>query len=675
MFKPVLKALEKEISGAIALSYVAEVAKHHRIQASPGIRAACEYALSEFHKMGVDAKLHSYPANGQDFDWTSLRFKEWSCDDAWLKLVEPEEKYLARFAEKKIHVIQRSISTPEGGLTANVMVPLNKGEEPEDYDGIKVEGKVVITNGDVHRVHELAVVERGAAGIIFDGMFVRSDLPEGTLDDTLKYTSFWWTPQDTPGLGWVVTPRTGRELRRLVAKGDPVKVHGHIKSELYDGYLDSAVATIPGETDEEVIVIAHICHPEPSANDNASGCGAAMEAARAIKKLIDDGVLKKPKRTIRFTLVPEMTGSYSYLVEREEDIPKMVASINLDMVGEDQGKTGSVLVLHKTPDSFPSYINAVSEAIFEEIQKEFKSIGGNPWMATFRHAVGEFSGGSDHYIYTDPTVGIPSVMMIQWPDKFYHTSDDTIDKVSPKSLAKVATIAATFAYFMANAGEKEAPWIASQVASREKQALSKMVQRTLDRAAVYDVDAYKVDEVRDYLKEKIEFDVEVGIEALRSIKRIAPGCESTINPLISNLMAEAEEEYNHAMKILEDLAEKQGITELPDYEHEVKDEPEGSDQVPVKLYRGPLSSRPWLRSLSPEDQEALRQLNKKHGITYSGPSTQALYWTDGSRSISEISRLVELETEATNLPYLVEYYGFLVRSGRAEYQNRARDEK
>jgi aminopeptidase YwaD len=418
MFKPVLKALEKEISGAIALSHVAQVAKHHRIQASPGIRAACEYAVSEFHKMGVDARLHSYPANGVDFDWTSLRFKEWSCDDAWLKLLEPEVKYLARFAEEKIHVIQRSISTPEGGLTAEVVVPLNKGEETEDYDGIDVKGKVVITNGDVHRVHELAVVNRGAAGIIYDGMFVRSDLPEGTLDDTLKYTSFWWTPQDTPGLGWVVTPRTGRELRRLAAKGGPVKVHGHIKSELYDGYLDNAVATIPGETDEEVIVITHICHPEPSANDNASGCGAAMEAARAISKLIGDGVLKKPKRTIRFTLVPEMAGSYSYLAEREEDIPKMVASINLDMVGEDQDKTGSVLVLHKTPDSFPSYINAVSEAIFEETQKEFKSIGGNPWMATFRHAVGEFSGGSDHYIYTAPTVGIPSVMMIQWPDKF-----------------------------------------------------------------------------------------------------------------------------------------------------------------------------------------------------------------------------------------------------------------
>lgn len=670
MFKPILDALEKEISGQIALGYVADIANNHRIQASPGIRDACVYALGEFEKLGIDAELKSYPANDKDYDWSSMRFKEWSCKDAWLKIIEPEEKYIARFREKKIHVLQRSVSTPKEGLVAEVAVPRNKGEEPEDYEGIDVKGKIVVSNGEVHRVNELALVERGAVGMIYDGMFVRSDLPEGTLDDTLKYTSYWWSPGDVPGLGWVVTPRVGRELRRRVEKGETVKVEGFIEAELYDGFLDNTVATIPGETDEEIIIIAHICHPEPSANDNASGCGAAMEAARAISKLVKDGVLAKPKRTIRFTLVPEMSGTWAYLADREEDIPKMVAGINLDMVGEDQDKTGSVLVLHKTPDSLPSYVNAVCESIFEATQKEFKSIGGNPWMATFRHAIGEFSGGSDHYIYSDPSVGIPCTMMIQWPDKFYHTSDDTIDKVSPDSLAKVASIAATFAYFMANAGEKEAPWIASQVASREKRGLSKMVQESLDGAAVYDLDAYKVDAVRDYLKEKIEYDVEVGIEALRSIKRIAPGCEDTINPLISNLMAEAEEEFNHAMKILEDLAKQQGITELPDYDEEKKEEPEGSVLVPVKLFRGPLSSRPFVKSLSKEDQEGWRQLNKKHGISYGGPSTIALYWTDGSRTVSEISRLVDLETGSTNLPYLVDFYKFLVKGNRAKFLDR-----
>jgi len=528
-----------------------------------------------------------------------------------------------------------------------------------------------LTSGDVHRVHELAVVERGALGLIFDGMFVRpGNLLEGELDDALKYTSFWWNPGDTLGYGWVLTPRTGRELRKMLGEGKSVKVQGMIDAELYDGYLDNAVATIHGETDEEVIVIGHICHPQPSANDNASGAGAAIEAARAINKLIKDGALAKPKRTIRFTLVPEMSGTYSYLVEREDDIPKMVAAYNLDMVGEDQDKTGSILTIHKTPDSLPSYVNAVAEAIFEEAQKEISAFGTEPTNASFRHTVQEFSSGSDHYIYSDPSVGVPCPMMIQWPDKFYHTSADTIDKVSPHSLEKVATIAATYAYFLANAGEVEAPWIASQVISREKRSIIKLVQETIDKAATLNMDAHVVDKHRDWLRDKLEYDTEVAAEAMRSIKRLAPNMDGTIGPLISELMTYADEEYDHAVKVLEDLAVKQGITELPDYESEIKTEPEGAEKVPEKLFRGPLNSRPWVAKLSKEDREALRALNKRYEIEHGGPSTLALYWTDGARSLSEISRLVELECGSTNLDYLVEYYGFLVKMGLVKLGDR-----
>jgi len=669
MFKDIYKKLEKEVSGSIALGHVAEIAKHHRIQASPGIRDACNYAIQALKGYGIEAELHSYPANGEDYDWSSLRFKEWSCKDAWLKLVEPEEKYIARFMEEKIHVIQRSIST-DGVVEAEVVAPANKGEEATDYEGIDVAGKLVLTNGDVHRVLELAV-ERGALGLIFDGMFVRPpNLLEGELDDALKYTSFWWNPGETLGYGWVLTPRTGRELRKMLGEGKTVKVKGMVDAELYDGYLDNAVATIPGETDEEVVLIGHICHPEPSANDNASGVGAVMEAARAINKLIKDGELAKPKRTIRFTLVPEMSGTYSYLVEREKDIPKIVAGLNLDMVGEDQDKTGSVLTVHKTSDSLPSYVNAVIEAIFEEAQKELAAFGSEPRTASFRHTVEKFSSGSDHYIYSDPTVGIACPMMIQWPDKFYHTSADTIDKVSPHSLAKVATIAATYAYFLANAGEKEGPWIASQVISREKTSIIKTVQATLDKAATAEMDTREVDKHRDWLREKLEFDTEVATEAMRSIKRIAPDIDGTIGPLTSELMTYADEEYDHAVKVMEDLAMKQGITELPDYEPEAKTLPEGADEVPEKLYRGPVSSRPWVAKLGKEDRESLRALNKKHNVTYGGPMTLALYWTDGSRSISEISRMVELESGATNLEYMVDYFGFMVKMGLVKLSNR-----
>jgi len=63
----------------------------------------------------------------------------------------------------------------------------------------------------------------------------------------------------------------------------------------------------------EVLVVAHLCHPQPSANDNASGAAAALEAARVLQTLIAGGHLPPPRRSIRFLWLPEFTGSQAYL--------------------------------------------------------------------------------------------------------------------------------------------------------------------------------------------------------------------------------------------------------------------------------------------------------------------------------------------------------------------------
>ena len=46
--------------------------------------------------------------------------------------------------------------------------------------------------------------------------------------------------------------------------------------------------------------------------------------------------------------------------------------------------------------------------------------------------------------------------------------------------------------------------------------------------------------------------------------------------------------------------------------------------------------------------------------------TLAMYWTDGVRSLYEISELVRLERGETDLGYLVEWYGYLERMGLVE---------
>lgn len=679
MFKPILEKLGKEVSGDIAFNFVSEISRHHRIQASPGLRAAVNYAVETLKWYGLDARVHEYPADGESYCWSSLQFKEWSCRDAELRLIEPAEeaRHLARWSESKFSLIQRSHPTPGGCCEVEVVV-LDKGEEDADYKRVDVEGKVVLTNGDLNRVYEMAVERRGALGIIFDGTWVRPPaLLEGELDDALRYTSFWWAGDEKPCFGFVLTPRTGRWLRELVKKqrGKPVKVWAKVDSQIYSGSIENAVANIPGETNEEVVVVAHICHPQPSANDNASGSAAAMEAARALWKLIAQGVLPKPRRTIRFTLVPEMAGTYAHLAENEECIPKMVAAINLDMVGEKQDVCGGPLIVERTPEATPSFVNALMEVIFDEVKAEVGNLGGSAKYALFKHAVTPFSGGSDHYIYSDPTVGVPSPMLIQWPDKFWHTSYDTLDKVDPEMLGKVALMTGTYAYFIANAGPEEAIWLASEVAARQKRDLVMEVQAQVTAALSAAVEGEdpgkKLAEAISKLMKKISYRLSRSVEAVRSVRRLAdedPRYGAVEERLISELEAAGKTERKLAEKAITDYAEARGLAPLPGVRKGrlKKLERKASGIVPRRLFRGPVSVRPWVRKLSREDRDAWWRLGKEHREDQI-LGTLAMYWADGERSLLEVSRLVELEAGRTDLEYLVSYFGLLRRMGLVDF--------
>jgi aminopeptidase YwaD len=681
MFKPIYERLEREVSGEIAFNFVAEISRNHRIQASPGLRAAVNYAVEEMRGRGLEARVDSYPADGRSYSWSSLHFREWSCEDAELKLIEPEEeaRFLARWSEAKLSLIQRSHPTPEGGVEAEVVV-LEKGEEEADYKRADVDGKIVLTDGDVGRVHELAVERHGALGIIYDGTWVRPPaLLEGELDDALKYTSFWWAGDERPAFGFVLTPRTGRWLRRLVEerrrKKGAVRVRARVDTRLYEGSIENAVAVIPGETGEEVVVVAHICHPQPSANDNASGSAAAMEAARALGKLIDAGELPRPRRAIRFTLVPEMVGSYNFLAANEGGIPGMVAALNLDMVGERQDLTGGPLIVERTPEATPSYVNSLMEAIFEEVRGEAKNLGGSSKYALFKHAVTPFSGGSDHYVYSDPLVGVACPMVIQWPDKFWHTSYDTLDKVDPGMLRRVALMTATYAYFIASAGPAEAVWLASEVAARERARLASEVQGLVTNALAGAEGSGEpgraLAEALGRLRGLVPYRLDRAVEAVRSVRRLAGGSAeyaSVEEGLVSGLETAAGEERRAARDAVLGYAGARGL-ELPSVGRGRLRRPEAEARriVPRRVFRGPVSLRPWVRRLSPGERDEWHEFGKRHEEAGRTQGTLALYWADGVRDLLEISRLVGLEAGAADLGYLVGYFGWLRRMGLVEW--------
>lgn len=651
MFHTILSTISESFSGPAAKEHVAEIIRYHRIQASPGFRQAAAYCHQVLAAGGLQVQTLRFPGDGKTFYWTCLMPQEWEVTAAELWLIPPEgpRRKLADFRECKISLIQRSDPTPPEGLEAQV-IALDDGTEEEHYQGLDVTGKIVLTNSsDLARLRELAVERHGAIGILYDGMMetppvrTRLDVP-----DARQYLSFWPTGQETkPCFGFVLSPRLGDELRQLLKKepNKPVKVWARVEARFIpDGHIEVVSALIPGQTDDEVLVIAHLCHPQPSANDNASGAGAVLEVAQTLQRLIVQGKLAPPRRGIRFLLVPEMTGTYAYLATHPEHLGKMLAAINLDMVGQDQDLCGSVFLLEELPHAMPSFVNDLAARIREELTNEAKTWGGAGGYALFRHAIAPFSGGSDHYILSDPTVGVPCPMIIQWPDRFYHTSQDTLDKVDPASLYRAGVLAATYAYFLANAHTQEATWLGREMLTRFKGRLATIVQETVTKAMTK-TQGEALAEVMADLRRKTAYYLEREGLALASLRRISPQVDVT--GLHKEAAAFAEREMADGEAAIRAYAASLGITEIPSPLQRVPDqwETQAAGIVPARVFPGPVELRGFLLRLTPQEREEWYHYAKEHRQEVRHMAVLALYWADGKRNLLEIADAIDRDRQ------------------------------
>jgi len=675
MLQRTLSLIREAVSGAAALQDLAGIISHHRIQSSPGYRQAAHFCLGRLREAGLSADLYTFAGDGVTEFWGYPPPQEWAAQAASLRLVAPanEARVLADFREEKIALIQRSMATPAGGVDAEVVV-LEDGEEEADYQGLDLRGKVVLTRADVGRVRELAVQQYGAIGILYDGMRESPPVrPLLGLPEARQYTSFWWedAAEEVPTrcFGFVLTPQQGEWLRRLARAearaGRAVRVHAEVDASAYAGHGENVVAWIPGETAEEVWLVAHLCHPQPSANDNASGAATLLETARALSSLIAAGKLPKPRRGLRFLLVPEMTGTYAYLAGHEETIPHVVAALNLDMVGEDQEQTGSTLLLTTAPLSAPTVSDDLLALIMAALSCDAKDLMGMSEYALFRWAETPFSGGSDHYILTDPTVGIPCPMLLQWPDKFYHTSADTIDKVDPEMLARVGTAAGAYLWWFATAGPREATWLGPAVVSRAEAALARVRQSWLDELLARDpapTPEQLAQAVRS-LRRRLRMRVEQRVASLALLQRLAGRELPQLPDWQAQVDAAGERELQRAWAALADLFSLDALPPLPE-ESPGEWERRAAALVPRRRERGPITVRNRRGRLSPEDREAWRKLQKEQGRW--GGSLLAVYWTDGRRTLLEIADLVEDECGQRNVEALVRYYELLEKMGLVE---------
>ncbi len=440
----IVKVVADTVSGIRAKGFVQSISTHHRIQASPGLHDAVMYLKEEIKGLtGVEVKLHEYPADGKTTIGTWEAIHGWEAKTGKLTLIEPEEKLLADYTAEPISLIAHSTSVD----TEAEVVYIGKGISPEDYKGMDVKGKIVLTEGMARRVHRVACVKMGAAGLL---TFVPpSDRDE--IADLRRYDAIWpaGNEKDSTRFGFSLTQADGLKLKGLLEEGKTIKVKAKVDAALKVGKIEVLTAIIPGEDkSKEFWLAAHVCHPNQGANDNASGSGAIMEALRVISQLISEGKIPKPAYSIRFIWMPEWSGTIYFIEKEKAALKGCIGMLNMDMVGADPAKAGSTLHLYRTPFSLPSTLNNVVRywGSSEAIRKDDRREGGT--MVPLHFKYDRYSAGSDHFLLTDSTVGVPSVMLNQSPDRFYHTSTDTIDKIDTRQMAYASRIATLTALSM-----------------------------------------------------------------------------------------------------------------------------------------------------------------------------------------------------------------------------------
>ncbi len=624
-----------------------------------------EYKNGYFETQFIEKKLKEYGIKDVSIvelpkSFFSRQDKTWDAISAELWMVKPQKIKLTDLREIPATLCQGSISF-EGEAE---LIYVGPGNNENYYKEKDVKDKIILVNGPPELARRIGVEKFGAIGIVA----YSSSHPEFDLDQ-VGWNSIRVTEKDKETFAFMISTRMGNELRDILERNEKIVLRASCKTQMVPYKEECVTALIKGDErpDEELIFTAHVFEgfAKQGANDNASGCVALMETARVIQNFKDSGKIKL-KRSIRFLFVPEISGTASFLEKFPEIKEKIYANINEDMVGEALIKNNSIFQIKRTPHSLPSYLNDVVASLVEWIGEVNRiNLKRTPPLSIyaptgtrdpFYYAIDSYDGGSDHIVFVDGGVKIPAVMLICWPDMWYHTDRDTPDKSDPTQLKRVVVLSVASAIFLSNAGENE-------ICEMINLSLSKGLKRLGDDKIkawqiLRDSEPKNIHKAYKEAKNIISRGAIREKETLRSISYFIRSDQSLLKILLKhtdsislierNLLAEMQEFYNY-------LCSKNSIK--PADIKLSKEELEASKLIPVRTEK----MKGFFNSF--EFREFLR--DKKDIPQYNlGPAEfEVRNFIDGKRSVLDIRNAVSVEYYPLEIKDVLNYLKVLESAG------------
>lgn len=417
-------ALLGEVSNEHLMEHTRTLAQWERTSGTPAEREAVAYLAHRLREYGFETTEH-------EFD--SLL--------GW-----PEEAHLeVRSGDHRgeIHAITHSFaqSTDGEGLEGEILY-VGQGQEA-DYAKLDAAGRIVLVEGIAAPGKVLQGVRNKVAGMIF--------IQEDRLHE-MCVSPVWGTPTPRtaellPNMPVVSVLRVDGERLKAETAGNALRVW--MRTRTFFGWRPTPVLVgeLRGtvEPDKFVLFSGHHCSWYFGAMDNGTANATMLEVARILHEHRD-----QLRRTVRIVFWPGHThGRYSgstwYFDQFWEDLhDHCVLHVNADSTG---ARGADIYKAASMPETREFAVSAVRDAIGEEAEGERQSRAGDQsfWGTGVPSVFMDLSnvpiemaariGGSGLFTAGDqPEKGAghrPSGFPWWW-----HTPDDTIDKIDPEVLRK-----------------------------------------------------------------------------------------------------------------------------------------------------------------------------------------------------------------------------------------------
>jgi hypothetical protein len=507
--------------------------------------------------------------------------------------------------------------------------------------------------------------------------------------DQVVYSRGSYAEGENLRLGLTVSWRQWSEMLEDVQGGRQLTVRARAMVEEHPNRFETVYAWIPGTEPDlpGVVYTGHLFegYTKRGANDDMGGPAIQLEILRALHDLIQAGELPRPRRTLHFIWPNEISGTYEFLKREPELLDRLAININMDMVSEALRKNNGLFTMSETPPHLASFYDGLAWSVLNYVWRTNDIVylpdsprgrpGGqyfprplwekNGTKDAFRFFIHEATGGSDHIVFNNPTVGIPGIEFFTWPDQWYHADKDLPENGDPTEMRRVAFIGAATGWGSANLTDEMLPDLLGAVSTF---GYARVAERGIPRALEIlegaegpDIDAETLGGALNMAAAAVQRERDA-IESIRGIYTGSDGSEKMVSRELARWA-----EYGEALRgfLLASASREAGGLMEP--ARPSAEEREYGGVVPrlasgIRGQEFNLGRFPGMVSYLEENPRALEELGLSRNQT-----TQILNFVNGERSVPAIRNGVAAWTgEDLSVEQVAGYLGILEQVGWVE---------